>query len=357
MGRTVETGGAVTARSAYLDNAKAGLIVLVVFTHLFSLVLAQTQPGTSVYQLIMLFHMPAFAFVSGMLSKPQTLAEEGPIALRRAAWAYLLFNGLNYLWARLFFGRNFVIKRVFFDPVFAMWFLLALFWWRLVLPLFALGKSRRAAIISVAVAVGISIGAGYVVPDDSWMGLSRTCAFLPFFVAGYRVRQQGLSLPRTPAAKVAGVCALAVAWAFLYFWQPLPGSVLLRASVSYERMGLSGISGAQGRLAVLCASFALVAAFMVLVPHRRTALTVLGPATLSIYVWHALAVRNIRYFDVDPLVAGSLPAVVITTTVMVIVFGVGFMPRFTEALVYLPWRRHATAAVATIHPEESRETR
>ena len=104
---------------------------------------------------------------------------------------------------------------------------------------------------------------------------------------------------------------------------------------------------------MLCASFALVTAFLVLVSHRRTALTVLGPATLSIYVWHALTVRNIRYFDLEPLVAGSLPVVMVTTAVMLIVFGLGPIPRFTNALVYLPWRLRGSAAVKTVTPQQS----
>ena len=78
-------------RSAFLDNAKAQLIALVVFTHLFELVLRYEQPAQSFYQLILLFHMPAFVFVTGYLSRPDAFSPRAGILSRcwcgRSSWS------------------------------------------------------------------------------------------------------------------------------------------------------------------------------------------------------------------------------------------------------------------------------
>ena len=56
------------SRSAYWDNIKGFLIILVVFAHcLFNL---QNSPlNNAVVDAIYMFHMPAFVFVSGYFSK------------------------------------------------------------------------------------------------------------------------------------------------------------------------------------------------------------------------------------------------------------------------------------------------
>ena len=64
-------------RSIHLDNAKAILIALVVFGSLLELGLLRTGAGAFAYLFIYLFHMPAFALVSGVLSKPDAYTLSG----------------------------------------------------------------------------------------------------------------------------------------------------------------------------------------------------------------------------------------------------------------------------------------
>jgi len=326
------------ARSVALDNAKAALIALVVFAHLAAIEMARTPGGRSVYLLILTFHMPAFVFVSGMTSNPRPFTRRGVAGLLTLCWTYLLFNALNYLWSAVARGTHPNITRVLFDPAFALWFLLALVWWRMLLPVFAMGSSRAAAAISVAAALAVSVAAGLAVDGGEWFAFSRTFAFLPFFVAGFRVRQLGIRLPDSTPARVCAVLAFLVVWAAIYLYDPLDSPAVLTAHVGFADMDTNGVHPALARVAAMAIGLGLTAATLTLVPRSRRIFTTLGATTLSVYAWHALAVRNIKYFDLGWLLAGSWLAAAVTTLVMLGVFGFGPVPRVTAAVSGLPRR-------------------
>ncbi len=56
------------SRSAWLDNAKGLLMILVIWGHLMEQMIAVSPLAAGTYGAIYLFHMPAFALVSGMVS-------------------------------------------------------------------------------------------------------------------------------------------------------------------------------------------------------------------------------------------------------------------------------------------------
>ncbi len=319
-------------RDPFLDNAKAILITLVVFTHLFSILVARTEPARSVYLLILMFHMPAFIFVTGMLSKPYEFTEKGARSLGKILWLYLLFNTLNHVWGYFFFGRPLRLDWILFDPMFALWFLLAMVWWKLLLPLFAAGKGTWAALASIAAAVAVSAVSGYLITNGEWIALARTLTFLPFYVAGYRVAQMRWRLPRTWLSRTLAVVMFGIVLAALSTGVLAPGSEVLLGRASYRGMHLVGAPAGVIRLGLLAISGVLVASLLQLVPKSRTFLTVLGPATLSIYIGHALFVRNIKFYELTDLFAGTLGAVALTTILLVFVLGVGPVPVITSWL-------------------------
>lgn len=316
-------------RDPFLDNAKAILIILVLFTHLFSIHVARVEPARSFYLLILLFHMPAFIFVTGMLSKPYEFTEKGARSLGRIVWLYLLFNTINHVWGYLFFDRPLRLDWILFDPMFALWFLLAMVWWRLLLPVFAIGRSRWSALAAIAAAVVISVASGYVIGDGEWAASARTLTFLPFYVAGYRVRQMGWKLPRSMATRVAAVAVFALTAGALLTGVLNPGSEILLGRAAYRGLHLVGAPAGVIRLGLLGISSLLIVALFQLVPRRLMTLTVLGPATLSLYVWHALFVRNIKFYELTEIFSGNLVAVVLTTVALAIILGVGPIPRIT----------------------------
>lgn len=324
---TAATGG--LGRIALLDNAKAQLIAIVVFTHLFELVLRYDQPAQSFYRLILLFHMPAFVFVTGYLSKPDLLTPKGLRSTLVLVWAFLLANTVNHLWSVFGEGDAFSLTRIVTEPYFALWFLQAMIWWRILLMLFGWGSSRRIAVLSIALVVLAAAASGYLLVDGALFSLSRTFFFLPFYVAGFRTNQQNWRLPRSWWTRGLAVAAFLAVFAALYWGQAIRDNELLFGRQTYAQMGnLTAIAGAM-RVALFGVSAVLIAAFLQLVPRKRIAYTALGATTLSVYVWHAFGIRLIRFYDQREFFAGTWSAVVVWTTVALVVFGVGPLARIT----------------------------
>ena len=316
-------------RVSLLDNARVYLIALVVFTHLFELVLRYDQPALSVYRLILLFHMPAFVFVTGYFSRPDLFTPKGLRTLLLLAWAFLLVNGLNHLWSVYAEGATFSVVHIITQPYFALWFLQAMIWWRVLLPLFSAGTSRRAAVLAICASVLVAVASGYLLRDGGWLTQSRAFFFLPFYVAGWRANQQKWKMPRAWWTRALAVGAFVSVFAALYWGHAIRNSELLYGRMSFAEMGhLTATSGLM-RVAIYCVSAVLIAAFMQLVPRKKLAFTVLGLTTLSVYVWHAFGIRLIRFYNQREFFAGSWSAVVMWTVVALLMFGVGPLARGT----------------------------
>ena len=187
-------------RDYRFDNMKALLIFLVVFGHLLE---PYRQTGTIIaiaYSVIYIFHIPLFVFISGYFSKNAAKARKNAFA--DLLLPYLIFNTLYGL---LFIPFSEVSP---FFPEYVYWYLLSLFFWRIMLD--SLVKIRFVLVLSIFVALlcGFLRGFGGI------LALSRTIVFLPFFLMGYffdeKMKHRLAAYPKPIAAAVfAIVCAVA----------------------------------------------------------------------------------------------------------------------------------------------------
>jgi fucose 4-O-acetylase-like acetyltransferase len=171
------------------------------------------------------------------------------------------------------------------------------------------------------------------------MAIARTLTFLPFYVAGYRAKQMGWTLPRNRWTRVAAVVAFGLVLAALLAGVLRVSPELLFGRGPYRGLHLTGAPAGVIRLGLLMLGGVLVVAFMQFVPARKSVLTVLGVTTLSVYAWHALVVRNIKFYDLTDFFAGTLVAVLLTTAVLVLVLGYGPIPRLTSIMAGAPFKK------------------
>ncbi|MDT4006498.1 acyltransferase, partial [Staphylococcus aureus] len=68
-----------------------------------------------------------------------------------------------------------------FNPVFALWFLITLFFFHVILVI--VRRFNPYKVLSVSII--ISIGAGFSDNIDSYLSISRTIVFFPIFYLGY----------------------------------------------------------------------------------------------------------------------------------------------------------------------------
>ena len=158
-------------RNHRLDNIKGLLIILVFFGHLIESY-AFYGKGQAVFQFIYLFHMPAFTFCSGYFASVNTSRKK---LWTNIAYPYIIFQSLYYLF-RVFVLKETINSVTFLTPSWILWYLLSLFFWNLLLPLFDTSKCKCALLITLTcflfgLAIGFNPSAGY------FLSISRTAVY------------------------------------------------------------------------------------------------------------------------------------------------------------------------------------
>ncbi|RLV50608.1 hypothetical protein D9V37_01160 [Nocardioides mangrovicus] len=278
-----------SARDPWFDNAKFALVALVVVGH--SLVLT---PGTTahgwVYTFLYSWHVPAFVLVTGYLSRSFAYTPKRLWTLVcTVAVPYVVFSELLVLF------RNTVghegLSTSLLDPKWPMWYLTALFAWRLVTPLF----KAMPLLVAVGVAVAVSLVGGIVAPHT--FDLARAAGLLPFFVVGLKLRREHLALLHRSSVRFAGLFALAV----IFVAAPsvrLVSTEYLYYRSTYAEIGDPVVAGLLIRLGVIALGLVGAFAFLSLVPASRTWMTRLGAASLVVYLFHGFVIKAWTYLGV-----------------------------------------------------------
>jgi fucose 4-O-acetylase-like acetyltransferase len=270
----------IRSRSLWLDNAKAILIVLVVWGHLIEQVALLGGTTKAVFSAIYVFHMPAFVVICGMVSRADTGRASLAEMARRLVLPLVVFQILY--WPVLGLLAPHKVGGI-LTPHWILWFLASLMAWRLMLPLFVQLR------YPVVVAVGITLAAGYIGLIDQTLSLSRTLFFFPAFLFGHlhgRVVVEQLRTRKRLCALAFAMICLGAAWIFAHGASVKP----LFGSQPYAAM--SDHPGAQALIRLLAIAFGLTASvfFLALVPDKATLLSRVGRQTFSVYLWHGFIV-------------------------------------------------------------------
>ena len=191
-----------------ITNLKAFLIILVVAGHLIQLLpfLGGFREGMILW--IYSFHMPAFVFVSGYLSKNADKRRKR--AFVDALIPFFIFQILVGLLNLALSGESVVFANP-LHPEWAMWYLFALFIWRITLP----DVSRIRGIIPISVV--ISILTGYFTGIGNAFAAQRTLGYFVFFLLGYFCSSDVLKQTRRIRPVLAGTVLMAELVGFIYF--------------------------------------------------------------------------------------------------------------------------------------------
>lgn len=285
-------------RDYRLDRLKLLLMVLVVFGHLLELF-----PGAEkLYRVIYSFHMPAFLFLSGYFAH---------LDIRRLLWPYLLFQLVFPLCDTLLFGDRFTFRLIL--PYWICWYLLTLATCLLLTKL--LRRVRWQ--VGLLVCVGVCLVWGYIDQIGYVLSLGRTLTFLPFFAAGFYARGR---LPRQfPACLRWGLWILAAGAGLLIASRTEITKYMLYGSYSYAAAGY-GI-GIKALLLVI--GFVWIGALWTLPLSRKPGyLARLGQNTMSIYLFHGLAIRALRYLSpFGRNLAGNLLLALCCSVLLAMLFG------------------------------------
>ncbi|MDP3891331.1 acyltransferase family protein [Nocardioides sp.] len=339
-------GTPLPGRDPFLDNARFLVMLLVVAGH--ALTGLRSMDGVLAgYTWLYAFHMPLFVLVSGYLARGY---RGEPRQVRRVVGSLVvpfLLVGLALSAQRdLHRDRPLLSEWSPFDAPWILWFIAALFLWRLSTPLWIYLRHP------VTVAVVISLASGLVAVPNVW-GLPKVLSLLPFYVLGLTgVRRAHQDLLARRATRVAGASVLAAFLLACWFWARDWNIIWWYWRNAYDspRLDVDPVLGLGIRAGLLVLALVLSVAFLTLVPHRRTWFSVLGERTLYAYLLHGLLVRQaghegwIGAFRDDGLLGAAILVLLsagIATVLMSRPVALLFRPLFEPRLTWLFRREQA----------------
>ncbi|NBE50280.1 acyltransferase family protein [Streptomyces boluensis] len=308
-------------RDPFFDNAKFLLVVLVVIGHNWGVLVRDMETAKAAYSVVYLFHMPAFVLLCGVFSRGFT--GTGPqvrALLARVLAPYLFFNVAYKALGTHVTGAPFALTPT--EPTYLLWFLVALFLWRITAPLW------RAVRYPVAVSVVVSLAAGLTTMGYE-LALPRVLMFLPWFVLGLQLRPEHFHRLRTPAVRRCALPALLTALGVAYVLAPDLNANWFYMRANHTELQTGSLEYLGIRLVLFAVAAALVVAFLALVPARRTWFTALGAVTMFPFLVHGLLVQAGQAYGLYELV-GRLGAAAVP---LLALFGVAVTVLLSSAPV------------------------
>jgi len=274
-------------RNPYFDNAKAILIFLVILGHTLSPIFRATPWITAVYLFIYLFHMPAFILVSGYFTKRMQNRYDFFKLVKKLLVPYIIFQIIYTIYYQGIYGND--LDFSFFDPRWALWFLISLFCWQLMLVMF--GKRK----IGILIALVCSLVIGYIGEINETLTLSRTFFFFPFFLLGYFLKSEHFEWIKQKKNVFIAWLLFVVIFILVYSYGDIEWREWLYGRIGYQEiMGESAIYGFLFRACAYVAMMIATYCFLSIVAKKKLEITRIGASTFQIYLLHMFVLKFVQ---------------------------------------------------------------
>ncbi len=267
-------------------NMKAVLIFTVVLGHFLETFPLNNIFASALDYWIYTFHMPAFLFISGYLSK--SFCQNSRVRAEKITYYlsyYLVFQIIFFLLICLTDpGKDFSL----FNPNIGLWYLISLAAYYAIIPLAE--KVPPYIVMGILVFLGLMIGTEK--EAGTLLTVSRTFVFAPFFFAGYYLPEKLLTKLQNFRLHIltgilCGLVSVAI-WGsivMIYSKHTLPMQVFY-GKANYESMGFSDLKGISLRVIAWIISFLMVVSVLLLTTQKKTFFSYLGERSLQIYLFH-----------------------------------------------------------------------
>lgn len=283
-------------RSQYFDNAKFMLIFLVVFGHVISPLKEKDNLLNTLYTFIFLFHMPAFIMISGYFAKGYRKKGYFIKSIKKILIPYVIFQIIYSLFYFLS-GESTSLHINFFQPHWTLWFLMSLFCWNIFLYLFA-----RLGWYGFILAVALGVGIGYIDNIGSFLSLSRTFVFFPYFLFGFLLqKEQFKNIIQNKFSLPIGILILIVTVIIFTMGLPKDPTAWLLGDTSYAGMGEKQITDGFIRAFQYAATLIVVFGFLSLIPTNEYKVTKIGQRTLYVYLFHGFIIKTVETIVPDKM--------------------------------------------------------
>jgi fucose 4-O-acetylase-like acetyltransferase len=233
--------------------------------------------------------MPAFILISGFFAKG--FRKQGYILkmAKKLILPYLLFQTIYSLFYYFLYQQ----PEFTMDPFvlhWSLWFLISLFFWNVMLYLFA----RINSIYSITIALIIALAVGYIDSVSSFLSLSRTFVYFPLFLLGYYLKKEHFYQLLTIKIRISSLIVFLLIFTLFYLFPNLLDNEWLLGSKSYAEMDVKPVVAMFIRLGLYFLSLIMMTSFFALVPKQQYFFTNLGRYSLYVYLLHGFFIRLFR---------------------------------------------------------------
>lgn len=264
-------------RIEWIDIVKGVLIILVVFGHFILKARHSHESVSTVFNLIYLFHMPAFVFVSGLLAKHAI--RNGRLNPGRPL-LYIVIAVLFNCAVRASGGGQVTFDNVLIMPA-APWYLASLASWLILIPLFDAMKPLYGICISILVSL-ISTSQENAI---DFLAISRTMHFLPYFMAGYYCSFNRLEALRKGRARIIAIVLGVLATLIYISFKDHVNTIFFMVEGNND-CNIRFLDAIPAYFELQAYAIVLSGALIAAVPNKCALLSFLGQRTLQIYIIH-----------------------------------------------------------------------
>lgn len=307
-------------RDYLFDNYKALLIVLVVIGHFI-------EPGYdnnaflyTLKWLIVSFHMPAFIFISGYFSK-RVLSFTA--LFKKLAIPYIVYELIYYLLYVLIIHKPTGLYLMY--PKFSLWYIQALFLWRLLTPL----VKKLPHYMFLSILAGLLIGCLGL--PGNFLSIPRTLVFFPFFLAGTNFNRETLTRLRCLKNQIIAILTLAVFTAYLILdgYHKTLSPKIFYGRYNYHYLEQNPAEGIFCRLICYGIGFAMTFAVALLISEKQTFYSYIGTRTMAIYLCHGLTYSVLKDCTNILQNVDTIPESLLLITFCVALTGIFSIPQLT----------------------------
>lgn len=320
-------------RDYFFDNAKAFLIFLVVLGHIMQPYTGSSKHLAALYLTIFSFHMPGFLFISGYFAKKAGQAGYLEKVSKKLLIPYVIFFGF-FSFYYYFTGKEDSVQFDPFDPVFALWFLLTLFFFHVILVIV---KDYRPYFV-LPIAIIFSLFAGYSTNIDNYLSFSRTIMFFPIFYIGYLFNSHHIKMLKNKKFIPISIIVLVIFYV-IYSIHPINSDWLFGDSPYMTLEGKQSFYSPLKRLLLYFIILVTLLSFLNLIPEKEKFFTYIGRRTMHVYLLHGLFIGILRGFKIypfrDEITIFTYIYLIVLSCLIVYVLSTRFVSKWTNPIINL----------------------